>query len=432
MSSNCTAIEPNPDISGIGVRSAIYAQAVLTLVQPILAALDGNITKDELTSLHQLYLGILLPGCALIFSTIIQARTYELSVYHAIVVLNLSWINNTSALIFFQFALIGQIKFDSERDSRNKLLVMMKLLYTWLGSQSMEENLNDSENRKVAMSQAKRMRDVLKSGLQKGMFEGSKETIEDIRHDLTALLAAAPGNSQEMLELVRVALSRLPEDRDLAPRAQKAEVAPGITVTVVRRVVALLQRDRVMTTLASAHLTLFAAFGLWLWFTIHRFANCEILTQSTTLSIVFVPIHVTSRALHHLSIIIYIVSILPLINIVLLGSLEFAIIYGCRRLITLIRPARNRPNLVSLFESPGRLELYQFVTLTFLVQVYLVTTTELTILNNRHLLQDYSQETNWTFGQTLAIALIALPLIQVWNEVRKKENMKVFKGWFNF
>ncbi|PPQ90933.1 hypothetical protein CVT25_008300 [Psilocybe cyanescens] len=83
---NNIGIIPNTDISGIGVRVAIYARAILTLVQPILASMDGHIGKKELISHYP-----------------------RLSVYHAVIVLQLSWINNTSALIFFQFAIIAQI-----------------------------------------------------------------------------------------------------------------------------------------------------------------------------------------------------------------------------------------------------------------------------------------------------------------------------------
>jgi len=445
MSLNCRAIGPNPDISGIGVRTAIYAQAVLTLVQPILASLDGNISRDELTSLHQLYLGILLPGCALVFSAIIQARTYGLSVYHAIIVLDLSWINNTSALIFFQFALIAQIKFDNERDSRHKVLVTLKLLYKWLGSPSVEEKLKNDENRRqiisVAASQATRMKAALQSGLKARVFEGSKETIEDVIGKLNALLAAAPAagnNHSEFIELVRAERDRLLA-KDLAPRM---EAAPGIRNylgTAASKVVVLLQRDWIMAALASAHLIIFAAFGLWLWFTLHHFGDCEPLTKSTTLSLFF-SISVTSRPLHYISIVMYIISILPIINIVLLGGLEFAVIHFCRKLFALIRPQPSKPlenhkssspKPTSLLESPGRPELYQFVALTFLVQAYLIITAELTIHNNRDLLpkDEYSQENQWTFGQTLAIALIALPLLQVWNEAWKEENVEIFKGW---
>ncbi|TFK18716.1 hypothetical protein FA15DRAFT_602807, partial [Coprinopsis marcescibilis] len=98
---NCTGIDPNPDISGVGVRTAIYAQAFLTLIQPIIASLDGHISEEELSDLHLLYIGILLPGCALLLSAVIQAAQYGFTAYHAIIVLYLSWINNTSALVFF-------------------------------------------------------------------------------------------------------------------------------------------------------------------------------------------------------------------------------------------------------------------------------------------------------------------------------------------
>jgi hypothetical protein len=140
MPSACsdTGIVPNPDISGIGVRAAIYAQAVLTLVQPILASIDGHISEKELIGLHRLYLGILLPGCALLISAIIQATTQGLSVYHATVVLQLSWINNTSALIFFQFALIAQLGLDKEREFRHCVGLSLDLLY-----KMMEKNPSD-------------------------------------------------------------------------------------------------------------------------------------------------------------------------------------------------------------------------------------------------------------------------------------------------
>jgi len=131
MPSACsdTGIILNPDISGIGVCAAIYAQAVLTLVQPILASIDGHINEEEMISLHHLYLGILLPGCALLLSAIIQARTHGLSIYHATLILQLSWINNTSALIFFQFALIAQTGLDNEHEFRHCVGVTLKLLY---------------------------------------------------------------------------------------------------------------------------------------------------------------------------------------------------------------------------------------------------------------------------------------------------------------
>ena len=90
--SQLRCITPNPDISGIGVRTATYAQALLTLVRPFLAALDGTIDEHELGSLHTTYLTILLPGCALLIAAFVQASTFGISAFHGIVTLNLSWV----------------------------------------------------------------------------------------------------------------------------------------------------------------------------------------------------------------------------------------------------------------------------------------------------------------------------------------------------
>jgi hypothetical protein len=100
-------LHSNSDISGIGVRIAIYAQAILTLAQPLVAGSDGWIDRKELKDLFFIYLNILLPASALIFAAIIQSRTFGLSAYHAIVVLELGWINNTTALVFFAFLMIA-------------------------------------------------------------------------------------------------------------------------------------------------------------------------------------------------------------------------------------------------------------------------------------------------------------------------------------
>ena len=442
---SCTGIEPNPDISGIGVRTAIYAQAVLTLIQPILASLDGYISEDELVGLHQLYLGILLPGCALLFSAIIQARTYGLSVYHAIIVLNLSWINNTSALVFFQFAVIAQMKSDKERGFRERVGVMLELLYGPLASAVTPTKLGTKEGQEildVARDQAKRMKMALKNGLTNGKkFEGSKEILEGVILDLSALLGAG---DNELTDIVNKASGQLRNFRFRKSLAMSDDVTRKWKALVKwmpggRTVVDILERDLIMAALASAHLTLFAAFGVWLWFTIHHFGDCESLTKLTKFSI-FVPIVVTSQPFRAASIVIYIICLLPIINIVIFGSLEFGVIYGCQQLIRLFRThIRNdessessSPKPTSLLTSPDRAVLYQFVALTFLVQAYFIITTELTIHNNQHLLQTDSDslESNWTFGQTLAIALIVIPLTQVWNEAWKDENVEAFKRMF--
>ena len=101
MSSITPCIIPNPDIAGIGVRVSIYAQSLLSLLHPIIVGWHGNIMEPEdIESLHTMYLGILLTAVALLFSAFVQASLFKLSIYHALIVLNLSWINNTNASVF--------------------------------------------------------------------------------------------------------------------------------------------------------------------------------------------------------------------------------------------------------------------------------------------------------------------------------------------
>ncbi|PPQ90932.1 hypothetical protein CVT25_008299 [Psilocybe cyanescens] len=127
---------------------------------------------------------------------------------------------------------------------------------------------------------------------------------------------------------------------------------------MAEEVVQLLDRDWIMTTLASAHPTLFSAFGVWVWFTVRD------------LELLAIPI------IQH---------------------------------ICFPRAAES-------------LNLGSFIVLTFLVQMYFILTTEFTIHTNSSLLVESAQEAGWTFGQTLAIALIAIPLIDVTEQIWKERD----------
>lgn len=87
-------IESNPDISGIGVRSAIYSQALLSILYSLYCALDGVITSKELKTMSQFSVNIILTACALLVSTIIQTSQGGIYIYHVLIVLQLSWINS--------------------------------------------------------------------------------------------------------------------------------------------------------------------------------------------------------------------------------------------------------------------------------------------------------------------------------------------------
>jgi hypothetical protein len=102
MSSLEHCITSNTDISGIGVRTAAYAQNILSFVPAVLALLDGKISPGELDSLAEQSTTILLSAYALLIAGLILARN-QLDNYHTTIVLNLSWMNNTNTFIYILF-----------------------------------------------------------------------------------------------------------------------------------------------------------------------------------------------------------------------------------------------------------------------------------------------------------------------------------------
>lgn len=95
-------IRADPDISGIGVRIAIYAQNLLCFLPVLFHLRDKYVQKAELASVKTQSIGILTIAYAILISAIIQAKqTNGLSKYHANIILGLSWMNNTSTFIWF-------------------------------------------------------------------------------------------------------------------------------------------------------------------------------------------------------------------------------------------------------------------------------------------------------------------------------------------
>jgi hypothetical protein len=92
------------------VRIAVYTQAFLALVpafqiawnKPFALALPSEgerLSAKELKSLTSKCLTVYLTGCALLLSAFLQASKHQLTVYHALIVLMLSWLNNITAFL---------------------------------------------------------------------------------------------------------------------------------------------------------------------------------------------------------------------------------------------------------------------------------------------------------------------------------------------
>ncbi|KAJ7053080.1 armadillo-type protein [Mycena amicta] len=98
-------IPANPDVSGIGVRAAIYAQNLLCFAPVVAHLRDGHVSADEMKGVKDQSIGMLAIAFAILISTIIEATATNitgqgLTRFHAAVILDLSWMNNTSTWIW--------------------------------------------------------------------------------------------------------------------------------------------------------------------------------------------------------------------------------------------------------------------------------------------------------------------------------------------
>ncbi|KAJ6524631.1 hypothetical protein DFH09DRAFT_937142, partial [Mycena vulgaris] len=112
------SIPPNPDVSGVGVHAAIYAQNLTCFLPVIVHLWDREISRDELKGIKDQSIGMLAVAFAILLTVIILAKgsgsDQTITNYHAAVVLDLSWMNNTSTWIWF----ILYVHHRSKRDGR--------------------------------------------------------------------------------------------------------------------------------------------------------------------------------------------------------------------------------------------------------------------------------------------------------------------------
>ncbi|KAF7338973.1 Multiple ankyrin repeats single kh domain [Mycena venus] len=94
-------IPGDPDISGIGVRVAIYAQNLFSFIPAVSSLWDGEVAKYELEAVKAQSTTILITAFGILISAMVQAQTLGLSNFHATIILSLSWMNNTNTFIYF-------------------------------------------------------------------------------------------------------------------------------------------------------------------------------------------------------------------------------------------------------------------------------------------------------------------------------------------
>ncbi|KAJ7060649.1 hypothetical protein C8F01DRAFT_1057980, partial [Mycena amicta] len=250
-------IPPNPDISGIGVRTAIYAQNLLCFLPVIVHLWDGTISADELDGIKDQSIGMLAIAFAILISTIIQAKSSghnpTITNYHAAIVLDLSWINNTSTWIWF-------LLFVHHRTRRPDL---------------------------PASASWKAWYKILREPLVK-LFKLDSSVINKRRPPL----------------------ARFPRRRP-SFRARVSDVAARIS-DVALRLWHFCSKESVLT-LGSLHLTVMATIGLWLWSHPTHFGTNVPCDPSLTIIGQGVPF--SSRPLRIGSLIMYTLILFPGLNL---------------------------------------------------------------------------------------------------------------------
>jgi hypothetical protein len=197
---------------------------------------------------------------------------------------------------------------------------------------------------------------------------------------------------------------------------------------------------KIVLSLGSVHLTVMAAFGLWVWSSPYMFEKLQrhllesiddlLPVECTYTSVLRHNTSLMSQGLRLLSLIMYSVFLVPGLNLLVpvVAFLALFILYhqswnlACKnnRTTKLDRP---NPSTVPIFVG---LLLLLRTNIVFLVDIE---TTVSEVVNQR------LDESQWSFGQTLALLLLSLPirdLVEFLLEVRalrrRKEDTDKFEA----
>lgn len=312
MSIITPCINPNPDIAGIGVRVSVYVQASLNLVCALVFARNGRISGYETSVLTRTSVNLFVTGCALLVAAFIQAGASRFSVYHALIVLNLSWITTLSAVLYLIIG-VASVFFES---------------FTGVGC----------------------------SGV---------------------------------------------EDED------EFEVASSYTVLYP----------------SIAHISGMGAFGILVWSKINTFGDQSECTPLTFLTVFFHDIPVTHRSLRRTSLALYSIAAFPFANIFVVVFLGMAVTGLLHLLYSCLRAALTW----GTFEARNRFLLVLGVTIAALLEILFIVDTELMISRSTSFVKE--GDSLWSFGQTLAMVMLIIPLTDTGKAAYKSWKAPVRKMW---
>ncbi|KAI0070307.1 ankyrin [Panus rudis PR-1116 ss-1] len=361
-------IPANSDVSGIGVRVAIYVQNFLSFVPAFWALWDGEVSAHELDNVETQSTTILITAFAILLSAMVQAQTFGLSNFHAAIVLSLSWMNNTNTFIYF-------------------------LLYI--------QHKSGGEKHQVDATWGAWIRHVFAREL------GFKElpTKPDRRQTHRGTRATSARMVHAARRLMKLSSRDSPREADIEMQNVAATGGPDTLAsgTKTRRRQLDLHRfsRQFVPLLGSLHLSLMAALGLWLWHDPGSFSLSKpCIADFPSLTIIGRNVPLISNGLRGASIFLYSLMLAPGLNLLapMAVFLALHILYQ--------RWHHSRCSGQSLPVS-----IVAGLLLLFAINIIFVADIELTIHRNRRVQDD--SENQWNFGQILAMLLLAIPLRDV-------------------
>jgi hypothetical protein len=173
--------------------------------------------------------------------------------------------------------------------------------------------------------------------------------------------------------------------------------------------------EKIVLSLGSVHLTVMAAFGLWVWSSPYMFEKSQLHLldsiddllpfECTYTSVLSKKIPMTSQGLRLSSMVMYGIFLIPGLNLLVpaLVFLALFVLYNQSWNLPCMKNRRmkldqSNPSTVPIFVG---LLLLLGINIIFLVDI------ETTI---HELVNQRADESQWSFGQTLALLLLSLPI----------------------
>ncbi|KAJ7204241.1 hypothetical protein B0H12DRAFT_473635 [Mycena haematopus] len=417
---NTQCIPANPDISGIGVRVAIYAQNLLCFAPVVAHLWDGRVSVDEIRGVKDQSIGMLAIAFAILISSIIQATSVGsggLTKFHAAIILDLSWMNNTVTWIWF---LLYAHHLTRPGEGNGTPATWS----AWMG---------------VLVSPLREL--VAKTG------PAHLEKTVDAERDLSSGGLPTQGGGLHIAH----------ERRTSESMSQVQNPTQSVSA-VLHRAWYFVSQTPVLT-LGSIHLSLMAGIGLWLWSNPSKFGTyipCDPL-----LTIVGGTVPFSSLGLRAFSLAMYSLLVIPGLNLVLpflfflllhlsynksrsqhpifWGRLDTLLNLVCcipqmsreaiprlaraifRRPCSLSRhsetgspsplrsdPSSNTPDTEKRAVEGKTAFLVVGLVCLAVINIVLLVDIELTLRRNQH--EQFRGEDEWGFGQVLALLLLVIPV----------------------